>query len=142
VGWSKSHLGVLAVKKLSGAVVTIATLALTLAAAIPVASPVWAAPVLGTSISLPAGSGPRSVVFSPDGTKAYVANYFTSTVSVINVATDTLGHPISLPANWYPTSVAFSPDGSKAYVANNGTNTVSVIAVATGTLGIPVRPPQ
>lgn len=119
----------------------IATLALPLTVAAPVASPASAAPVVGTPISLPAGSGPAAVAFSPDGTKAYVANQGTSTVSVISVATGALQAPITLPENSYPASVAFSPDGRTAYVANANASTVSVITVATDTLASPISLP-
>jgi YVTN family beta-propeller protein len=108
---------------------TIATIALTLVIGV---SPATAAPVLTTPISLPKGSDPISVAFSPDGKKAYVANYDKNTVSVISVAANSVTSTISMPDKAKPYSVAFSRDGTKAYVTNNDNGTVSVISVATG----------
>jgi YVTN family beta-propeller protein len=71
------------------------------------------------------GNGPSSVAFSPNGKKAYVANYGAGTVSVINVSTGTVSRRIRV--GFSPVSVAFSPNGKKAYVANAGDVTVSVI---------------
>jgi len=71
------------------------------------------------------GDYPRSVAFSPDGEKAYVANALDDTVSVIAVATGDVTDTITV--GDYPISVAFSPDGEKAYVANYSGDTVSVI---------------
>ena len=44
----------------------------------------------GTAITV--GTSPIGVTFSPDGTKAYVANYAGNTVTPITVATNTAGH--------------------------------------------------
>lgn len=84
--------------KISTAADTIAVLALALAVAVPVASSASAAPVLGTPISLPADSLPTSVAFSPDGSKAYVANYDVSTVLVITFSSEITSVPRTLRA--------------------------------------------
>jgi YVTN family beta-propeller protein len=59
---------------------------------------------------------PREVAFNPSGTTAYVTNYVTNTVSVIDVAggivTDTI------PVDRSPVGIVTSPDGSRIYVAN------------------------
>jgi YVTN family beta-propeller protein len=68
---------------------------------------------------------PISVEFSPDGKKAYVANSWDDTVSVITVAKDMVTDTITVGDG--PGAVAFSPDGKKAYVANFTDNTISVI---------------
>ncbi|MCB0573626.1 MAG: beta-propeller fold lactonase family protein [Saprospiraceae bacterium] len=60
---------------------------------------------------------------------AYVANFGSNTVSVINTATNTVTATINVGTNPYGVSV--SPDGTKVYVTNNGDNTVSVISTAT-----------
>jgi YVTN family beta-propeller protein len=66
------------------------------------------------------------VAISPNGKKAYVANLFDDTVSVITVATgEVAADPITVGGE--PGSVAFSPNGEKAYVANSNADTVSVI---------------
>ena len=78
------------------------------------------------------------MVVTPDGSKVYVANRATNTVSVIATATNTVvGSPITVGTN--PVGVAVTPDGSKVYVANFGSNTVSVIDTATNTVvGSPI----
>lgn len=80
------------------------------------------------------GSSPTSIAITPDGASAYVTNYGSNTVSVINLSTDTVTHNIPVGIN--PVSIAISPDGQFAYVANyrdgNQSNTsVSRINLAT-----------
>ena len=75
------------------------------------------------------------MAFSPDGTRAYVTNEgVSSTVSVINTATNTVTGTI--PVGDGPVGVAFSPvtGATRAYVANYHANTVSVINTATNTV--------
>ncbi|NBR00568.1 MAG: hypothetical protein EBT97_08985, partial [Actinobacteria bacterium] len=62
------------------------------------------------------GITPRSVAVSPDGTRAYVANYSSNTVSVISTATNTVTATINVGSS--PNRIVFSPDGTRAYVAN------------------------
>jgi YVTN family beta-propeller protein len=90
--------------------------------------------------TIPVGSGPSGVAFTPDGSTAYVTTYGSNTVSVITVASRTVTSTI--PVGTHPVGVAFTPDGSTAYVTNSGSNTVSVISVASGTVTstIPVGP--
>ena len=97
------------------------------------ALPASAASVIDT---IPVGTNPSGVAFSPDGSTAYVINETDDTVSVIDVATGTTGTPITVGNS--PRAVAFSPDGSTAYVTNVADNTVSVIDVAAGTTGTPI----
>ncbi len=81
-------------------------------------------------------AGPGGVAVSPDGSKVYVANIESNTVSVIDTATNTI--TTTIPVGSFPESVAVSPDGSKVYVTNgtSGTTpgTVSVIDTATNTV--------
>jgi YVTN family beta-propeller protein len=58
---------------------------------------------------------------SPDGTRAYVTNQNSGSVSVINTATNTV--VTTLNGFNSPRSVAVSPDGTRAYVTNPGVNT-------------------
>ena len=91
-----------------------------------------AAPVTFTAQT---GSSPAGVVASPDGTRMYVANTGSNTVSVINTATGQLidanpnvaGPIISVGSS--PSALAIS--GTRLYVANTGSNTVSVIDTTT-----------
>ena len=69
--------------------------------------------------TIPVGDGPFGVAITPDGTRAYVAN-FGGTVSVIDTVL------VGLPA----LAVAITPDGSRLYVAND--ETITVIDTATG----------
>ncbi|MGC9157329.1 MAG: YncE family protein, partial [Candidatus Micrarchaeia archaeon] len=71
------------------------------------------------------GSEPYGVAFNPSGTLAYVTNYGSDTVSVIDVSTNTIVNTITVGSE--PTGVAFNPSGTLAYVTNYGSNTVSVI---------------
>ena len=108
--------------------VSLALFSLMMVVSVP--APAGAAPVVTGIISV--GDAPNSVAFSPNGKKAYVANYNEDTVSVITVATGEETSTITVGNG--PTSVAFSPNGKKAYVANYNEDTVSVINVSTGTV--------
>src|SRR5262249_53043396 len=64
---------------------------------------------------------------------AYVANYGTNNVSVIDVATNTVVAAVSVGSN--PESVAITPDGIFAYVTNASTDrTVMAIDIPTNTV--------
>ncbi len=69
---------------------------------------------------------------------AYVTNFGSGTVSVIDTATDQV--TATIPVGVHLMGVAASPDGSRVYVTNNGSDTVSVIDTATDrvTATIPV----
>jgi YVTN family beta-propeller protein len=75
------------------------------------------------------------VAFSPDGKTAYVTNLQASSVSVIDVATNTVNTTTpTITVRSGPEGVAFSPDGKTAYVTNSFDASVSVIDVATNTV--------
>jgi YVTN family beta-propeller protein len=89
-------------------------------------------PSTSTVDSIKVGANPQQITVSPDGTRAYVTNYGSSSVSVINLATNTLdGTAISVGSK--PAGMALSADGSLLYVAN-GNDTVSVINTKTRAL--------
>jgi YVTN family beta-propeller protein len=73
---------------------------------------------------------------TPAGSKAYVGNYNSNTVSVINTATNTVTATVTV--GNAPYGVAVTPDGSYVYVTNAGFlgsgTTVSVINTATNTV--------
>jgi YVTN family beta-propeller protein len=76
------------------------------------------------------GIAPSPVAAQPF---AYVANSFTSSVSVIDTTAGTvIGTPISVGSG--PWGVAITPDGAHVYVTSNDDHTVSVIATATNTV--------
>lgn len=64
------------------------------------------------------GSSPIGVGVTPDGSKAYVVNNASGTVSVINTATNAVVATITVGTD--PFGVAITPDGTKAYVTNVG----------------------
>ncbi len=80
------------------------------------------------------GEEPNGVAVSPDGTRVYVANTVSGTVSVIAVnrianSYDTV--VATIPVGTEPYALALTPRGRKLYVANSRSNTVSVIDTAT-----------
>ena len=90
------------------------------------------------------GTSPSGVVVSPDGTRMFVANTGSGTVSVINASTGQLidtnrstSKVDSINVGSSPSALALSapsPDGTqRLYVTNTGSNTVSVIRINTST---------
>ena len=72
------------------------------------------------------GDGPSFLAITPDGSRVYVTNQNSHTVSVINTATNTVvGLPITVGDD--PSDIAISPDGTRVYVVNKGDSTVSII---------------
>ncbi|SFC28885.1 Por secretion system C-terminal sorting domain-containing protein [Flexibacter flexilis DSM 6793] len=69
---------------------------------------------------------------------AYVANIGSSTLSVINTATNMV--VATIPVGSAPGAVAVSPDGTRIYTANQSTTNISVVDAATRTViaSIPV----
>jgi len=63
---------------------------------------------------------------------AYVANYSSNTISVIDTTSDTVVSTIPVASG--PLAVAGIPSGTQIYVANFNSNTVSVIAVSDNSL--------
>lgn len=75
------------------------------------------------------GSAPQQIAVSPDGTRIYVTNQSSNSVSVINTATNALdGAAIAVGSK--PAGIALSADGSTLYVAN-GDDSVSVVDTKT-----------
>src|SRR6516225_4251174 len=87
--------------------------------------------VIGT---IAGGNIHAGLAVTPDGSKVYVANYFSNTVSVIATATNTVVGVVVLTDNTWPDGLAVTPDGSKVYVTNRFSNDVSVIDTATNTM--------
>ena len=83
----------------------------------------------GTAAFLAAAASARDPV-------AWVANYASTTVSPVNVATRKAGPQI--PAGAGPRAVVATPDGTTVYVANSGSGTVTPVSTATGTPGTPI----
>ncbi len=84
-------------------------------------------------------SEPYTVTINPAGTKAYVTNSFSTTVTIIDIATNTVSGVI----NGFngPSGFAITPDGNTAYVNNYGADgssgtatTVNVVNLNTNTI--------
>lgn len=82
-------------------------------------------------VSVPAGSGPRHLVFSPDGRFAYCTNEMASTVSVFSYETGKLTYlttTSSLPEEYCGmnsgSAVRISSDGKKLYASNRGHDSI------------------
>jgi 6-phosphogluconolactonase len=84
------------------------------------------------------GSGPRHLAFHPDGTRAYVLNELTPTVTVCRWdAAEGLLEPLTerqvLPdapaGDAYPSGVVVSPDGRFVWTATRGEDVLSTFAV-------------
>ncbi|MHC8293915.1 YVTN family beta-propeller repeat protein [Pseudomonas sp. LB3P58] len=84
---------------------------------------------LGPVGTIPVGDAPFGIAVSPDGTRAYVCNRNSHTVSVIDTATNRV--LTNIPVGKEPVGAAVSPDGTRAYVSNQVSHTVSVIDTAT-----------
>ncbi len=79
---------------------------------------------------------PSSVAFLPNGSKLYVANTVSGTVSVIgtDLPNRLFGTPVQITVGTEPSALVLSPNGSKLYVANARSNTISIIDTATDTV--------
>ncbi|BCK70527.1 hypothetical protein Srufu_044800 [Streptomyces libani subsp. rufus] len=81
---------------------------------------------------IPVGTLPQGITLLPDGTRAYVGNRGSNTVSVIDTATDTV--TATIPTGAGPVYVALGPDGTRGYVTVADAGVVSVLDTATNTL--------
>lgn len=82
--------------------------------------------------SVPVGMYPQKIVVSPTGTRAYVTNWLSQTVSVIDTTTKNLIATVAV--GYEPRALAINPAGTRVYVANEGTNSVSVVDTNTNTV--------
>jgi len=71
---------------------------------------------------------------------AYVTNSGSSSVSVIDTATNTVTATVGVEGR--PIGDAFTPDGSRVYVANSGSDSVSVIDTASNTVIATIADPS
>jgi YVTN family beta-propeller protein len=72
---------------------------------------------------------PLGMAINPAGTRIYLTNFSSETLSVIDTATYALIDTILVGVN--PGSVALNPEGTLLYVVNSGSDDVSVIDAAT-----------
>lgn len=85
-------------------------------------------PAVSPTNTIGVGATPYTTAFSPDGSTAYVADFGSKSVSVINVATGTV--VATIPTAGQPESVSVSPDGSKLLIVNY-TGGVQILSTAT-----------
>lgn len=87
--------------------------------------------------TLPVGNDPSGIAVSPDGRRAYVANYKSGDVSVIELSPlQVLSPPIAVSKQ--PEFVAFTPDGSYALVSTwEPAQVFSIDTVALKLAGLP-----
>jgi YVTN family beta-propeller protein len=91
--------------------------------------------------SIAVGLHPCGLALSRDGSRLFVANANSDTVSVIDTASNTVAETIAvtpaegLPFGSAPNALALSPDGGTLYVANGGNNAVAVVRLGTGANG-------
>ncbi len=85
---------------------------------------------------LPAGCGPRHLVFSPDGRFGYSVNEMGSSVSVLkyddgklNIIKTVSSLPTGISVLNTASGIQLSEDGSRLYVSNRGHDSVSVFRV-------------
>lgn len=86
--------------------------------------------------TLPVGLRPALIARSPDGTRLYVANGGSATVSVFDLSDP--AHPVALGApirvDGYPHGIAVTPDGRYVVVANTIGQNLSVIDTRSDTV--------
>ena len=87
-------------------------------------------------LEVPVQVEPWSVAFLPDGSKAYVANTVSGTVSVLrtNLRNGVVQKPTHIRVGVEPFAIALTPNGTRLYVANARSNTISVIDTASDTV--------
>lgn len=71
--------------------------------------------------SVSVGDGPRYIVVTPDGQKAYVSNQWSNNTSVINLDTMQVMNTLNVGAD--RSAIAITPDGRKAYITLPGSPT-------------------
>ena len=92
--------------------------------------------------SVAVGTTPYESAITPNGTKLYVVNASSNTVSIISTASNTVTSTITV--GTAPQSVIVSPDGTAAYVASTKSQLINLIQTSTDTLEtttIPITAP-
>jgi YVTN family beta-propeller protein len=84
--------------------------------------------------SVPVGTDPYGAAVNPAGTRVYVTNRMSDTVSVIDTSTNNVAATISLAPFDQPQGLAVNPAGTRVYVANSQSYTLAVIDTTTNTV--------
>ncbi|MEV5355969.1 lactonase family protein [Streptomyces sp. NPDC052693] len=96
------------------------------------------APTLHRETALRPGSGPRHLAFHPDGTRAYVVNELSPSVTaarwdaaegVLTPLSETPVLPGAPAGDAYPSGIAVAADGRFVWTATRGEDVLSVLAV-------------
>ena len=78
------------------------------------------------------GTEPNGVALTPDGTRAYVANTVSGTVSVVSVNRTGRARVLTnITVGTEPFGIAMTPNGTRVYVTNKMSNNVSIIDTRT-----------
>lgn len=80
---------------------------------------------LGSTV--PVGTSPRGITLNENGSRAYVANWTSGTVTVLDTSTATPALVSTISVGTNPVGIAANADGSRVYVSNYGSNSVSVL---------------
>lgn len=75
------------------------------------------------------GSLPGDMDILPNGSKLYVVNIFSDSVSVVNNSVNAEDIEVikAIPVGFFPTAIAITPNGKKAYVTNLKSDTITVV---------------
>ncbi|TDJ69555.1 MAG: YncE family protein [Planctomycetota bacterium] len=99
---------------------------------------------LAVRVEIPVGPGLVAVVWNPQGTELWCVDSVTSSVSVIDAATERIIRTIRVGAQ--PGDIEFDADGSHAYVACAGVDRVDVVLTdsyeVVASIPIPARMPH
>jgi YVTN family beta-propeller protein len=79
---------------------------------------------------IPVGSQPHSVVLDADGRRAFVGNFGSDNVSIVDVAKQQVVETIGVGSQ--PTALAFDAGSSRLYVTNFGDGSLSVVQIQAG----------
>ena len=84
-------------------------------------------------VHVPAGEGPRHLIFAPEGDRFFVANELGSTVSRFLLSGECTGTVSTLlqepPMQNWPGAIRLAPDGRYLLISNRGDDSISVFAV-------------
>jgi YVTN family beta-propeller protein len=93
--------------------------------------------VAGTPIALGSdGCDPNTIAITPNGATAYVTNYCGSSVTPVDLSTDTAEPAITLASN--PWGLALTPNSQTLYAAIRSNDTVVPITTSTNTAQTPI----
>lgn len=82
--------------------------------------------------TVPVGQLPVGLAVANDGTRIYVSNRDSGTISVVGGASDTV--VATLPFSGVPEALSLLPDGSRLYIADRRNDRVGVLDTATQTI--------